>query len=173
MDRNPAAHVMTPRPHRPKRAFRLRVAGAAVGSVLLLGGCGAAEVAQQQVEQAVNSVGESAAAQAETLLNQALSALPGAQQQVSAENRAAFADLRTDLEQINTQAVELLAAPQDLSDAALEPLQDQLAELQASVQQRAESLTGITVEEQQAWADLGQSVQDTAEQVEFLSRLLS
>ena len=73
----------------------MRVAGVAVGSVLLLGGCGAAEVAQQQVEQAVDAVGESAAAQAETLLDEALSTLPGAQAQVSEQNSAAFAELRT------------------------------------------------------------------------------
>jgi hypothetical protein len=148
------------------------VAGAAVGSVLLLGGCGAAEVAQQQVEQAVDAVGESAASRAETLLDDALSSLPGAQLAVSAENRAAFAELRTDLEQVNAQALDLLAAPQDLSAAALEPLQEQLAALQTSVQERAAALTGISVEEQQAWADLAQSVQATADQVGFLAGLL-
>ncbi|HSO05144.1 MAG TPA: hypothetical protein VLQ92_11730 [Candidatus Limnocylindrales bacterium] len=148
------------------------MAGAAVGSVLLLGGCGAVEVAQQQVEQAVDAVGQSAAAQAENLLDEALSTLPGAQAQVSDQNSADFAELRTELEQVNAQALDLLAAPQDLSAAALEPLQEQLAALQASVQQRAATLTGISVEEQQAWADLAQSVQATADQVGFLAGLL-
>ncbi len=101
-----------------------------------------------------------------------LSTLPGAQAQVSAQNRAAFAELRTDLEQVNAQALDLLAAPQDISAAALQPLQEQLAALQASVQQRAAELTGISVEEQQAWADLAQSVQATADQVGFLAGLL-
>ena len=135
-------------------------------------GQGAAEVAQQQLEQAVGTIGESAQAQAAELLDEALGALPGAQLQVSAENRAAFSELRTDLEQVNAQVVSLLSAPQDLSQAALEPLQDRLAALQSSVQQRAESLTGISVEEQQAWADLAQSVQATADQVAFLAGLL-
>ena len=148
------------------------MAGAAVGSVLLLGGCGAADVAQQQVEQAVDAVGQSAAAQAENLLDEALSTLPGAQAQVSDQNSAAFAELRTELEQVNAQALDLLAAPQDLSAAALEPLQEQLAALQATVAQRAAALTGISVEEQQAWADLAQSVQATADQVGFLAGLL-
>ena len=172
MEPNPTANPKPPHPSRSTRTLRLRVAGAAVGSVLLLGGCGAAELAQQQVEQAVDAVGESAAAQAESLLDEALSTLPGAQAQVSAQNRAAFAELRTDLEQVNAQAVALLAAPQDLSAAALEPLQEQLAALQATVAQRAESLTGISVDEQQAWADLAQSVQATADQVGFLAGLL-
>ena len=166
---NPNASPTPPHPSRSTRTLRLRVAGAAVGSVLLLGGCGAAEVAQQQVEQAVDAVGESAAAQAESLLDEAVSTLPGAQAQVSAQNRAAFAELRTDLEQVNAQALDLLASPQDLSAAALEPLQEQLAALQATVAQRAESLTGISVDEQQAWADLAQSVQATADQVGFLA----
>lgn len=148
------------------------MAGAAIGSVLLLGGCSAAEVAQQQVEQAVDAVGESAAAQAEKLLDEALSPLPGAQLQVSAQNRAAFAELRADLEQVNGQVIDLLAAPQDLSQAALEPLQEQLGALQNTVQQRAEALTGISVDEQQAWADLAQSVQTTADQVGLLAGLL-
>ena len=52
------------------------------------------------------------------------------------------------------------------------PLQEQLAELQATVAQRAETLTGISVDEQQAWADLAQSVQATADQVGFLAGLL-
>jgi hypothetical protein len=172
MDPNPNANPKPPHPSRPTRTLRLRVAGAAVGSVLLLGGCGAAEVAQQQVEQAVDAVGQSAAAQAENLLDEALSTLPGAQAQVSDQNSAAFAELRTELEQVNAQALDLLAAPQDLSAAALEPLQEQLAALQASVQQRAATLTGISVEEQQAWADLAQSVQATADQVGFLAGLL-
>jgi hypothetical protein len=169
---NPNASPKPTHPSRSTRTLRLRVAGVAVGSVLLLGGCGAAEVAQQQVEQAVDAVGQSAAAQAETLLNEALSTLPGAQLAVSAENRAAFAELRTNLEQVNGQALDLLAAPQDLSGAALEPLQEQLDALEASVQQRAAALTGISVEEQQAWADLAQSVQATADQVGFLAGLL-
>ncbi len=161
-----------PHPSRSTRTLRLLVAGAAVGSVLLLGGCGAAEVAQQQVEQAVDAVGQSAAAQAESLLGEALSALPGAQAQVSDQNSSAFAELRTELEQVNAQAMDLLAAPQDLSAAALEPLEEQLAALQATVEQRAAALTGISVEEQQAWADLAQSVQATADQVGFLAGLL-
>ncbi|MGB7982216.1 MAG: hypothetical protein WCF36_15650 [Candidatus Nanopelagicales bacterium] len=172
MEPNPTANPKPPHPTRSSRTLRLRVAGAAVGSVLLLGGCGAAEIAQQQVEQAVDAVGESAAAQAENLLDEALSTLPGAQLAVSEENRAAFAELRTDLEQVNAQALDLLAAPQDLSAAALEPLQEQLATLQATVAQRAETLTGISVDEQQAWADLAQSVQATADQVGFLAGLL-
>jgi hypothetical protein len=172
MDPNPAANPRLSRPSRSARTLRMRVAGAAVGSVLLLGGCGAAEVAQQQVEQAVDAVGQSAAAQAENLLNQALSTLPGAQLAVSEENRAAFAELRTELEQVNGQVLDLLAAPQDVSAAALEPLQEQLAALQASVTQRAAGLTGISIEEQQAWADLAQSVQATADQVGFLAGLL-
>ena len=53
-----------------------------------------------------------------------------------------------------------------------EPLQEQLAALRASVQQRAVALTGIPVDEQKAWADLAQSVQTTADQVGFLARLL-
>ena len=169
---NPNASPKPPHPSRHTRTLRLRVAGAAVGSVLLLGGCGAAEVAQQQVEQAVDAVGQSAAAQAENLLDEALSTLPGAQAQVSDQNSAAFAELRTELEQVNAQALDLLAAPQNLSAAALEPLQEQLAELQATVAQRAATLTGISVEEQQAWADLAQSVQATADQVGFLAGLL-
>jgi hypothetical protein len=169
---DPNASPKPPHPSGSTRTLRLRVAGAAVGSVLLLGGCGAAEVAQQQVEQAVDAVGQSAAAQAENLLDEALSTLPGAQAQVSAQNRAAFAELRTDLEQVNGQALDLLAAPQDLSAAALEPLQEQLAALQATVAQRAAALTGISVDEQQAWADLAQSVQATADQVGFLAGLL-
>jgi hypothetical protein len=172
MDPNPAANPRLSRPSRSARTLRMRVAGAAVGSVLLLGGCGAAEVAQQQVEQAVDAVGQSAAAQAENLLNQALSTLPGAQLAVSEENRAAFAELRTELEQVNGQVLDLLAAPQDVSAAALEPLQEQLAALQASVAQRAAGLTGISIEEQQAWSDLAQSVQATADQVGFLAGLL-
>lgn len=172
MDPNSNASPKPPYPSRSTRTLRLCVAGAAVGSVLLLGGCGAAEVAQQQVEQAVDAVGQSAAAQAENLLDEALSTLPGAQAQVSDQNSAAFAELRTELEQVNAQALDLLAAPQDLSAAALEPLQEQLAALQASVQQRAATLTGISVEEQQAWADLAQSVQATADQVGFLAGLL-
>jgi hypothetical protein len=172
MNPNPNANPKPPHPSRSTRTLRLRVAGVAVGSVLLLGGCGAADLAQQQVEQAVDAVGESAAARAETLLDDALSSLPGAQLAVSAENRAAFAELRTDLEQVNAQALDLLAAPQDLSAAAPEPLQEQLAALQTSVQERAAALTGISVEEQQAWADLAQSVQATADQVGFLAGLL-
>ncbi len=169
---NPNASPKPPHPSGSTRTLRLRVAGAAVGSVLLLGGCGAAEVAQQQVEQAVDAVGQSAAAQAENLLDEALSTLPGAQAQVSDQNSAAFAELRTELEQVNAQALDLLAAPQNLSAAALEPLQEQLAALQATVAQRAAALTGISVEEQQAWADLAQSVQATADQVGFLAGLL-
>ena len=169
---NPNASPKPPHPSGSTRTLRLRVAGASVGSVLLLGGCGAAEVAQQQVEQAVDAVGQSAAAQAENLLDEALSTLPGAQAQVSDQNSAAFAELRTELEQVNAQALDLLAAPQDLSAAALEPLQEQLAALQATVAQRAAALTGISVEEQQAWADLAQSVQATADQVGFLAGLL-
>jgi chromosome segregation ATPase len=159
-------------PTRAPRALRLRLAGAAVGGVLLLGGCGVADVAQQQVEQAVDAIGESAATQAETLLDAALSTLPGAQLQVSEENRAVFADLRTELEQVNGQVVDLLAAPEDLSRAALAPLQEELTTLQATVQQRAADLTGISVEEQRAWAALAQSVQATADQVAFLAGLL-
>lgn len=169
---NPNASPKPPHPSGSTRTLRIRVAGASVGSVLLLGGCGAAEVAQQQVEQAVDAVGQSAAAQAENLLDEALSTLPGAQAQVSDQNSAAFAELRTELEQVNAQALDLLAAPQDLSAAALEPLQEQLAALQATVAQRAAALTGISVEEQQAWADLAQSVQATADQVGFLAGLL-
>ena len=172
MEPKPTAIPKPPHPSRSTRTLRMRVAGAAVGSVLLLGGCGAAEMAQQQVEQAVDAVGASAVAQAENLLGEALSTLPGAQTQVSEQNSAAFAELRTDLEQVNAQALDLLSAPQDLSAAALEPLEEQLTALQATVQQRAESLTGISVEEQQAWADLAQSVQATAEQVGFLAGLL-
>ena len=172
MDPNPNTSPKPAHLSRSTRTLRLHVAGAAVGSVLLLGGCGAADVAQQQVEQAVDAVGQSAAAQAENLLNEALSTLPGAQAQVSDQNSAAFAELRTDLEQVNAQALDLLAAPQDLSAAALEPLQAQLAALRARVAQRAESLTGISAEEQQAWADLAQSVQATADQVGFLAGLL-
>jgi hypothetical protein len=172
MDPNQASNPRLSQPSRSARTLRLRVAGAAAGSALLLGGCGAAEVAQQQFEQAVEAVGQSAAAQAETLLDEALSTLPGAQAQVSAQNRAAFAELRTELERVNGQVLDLLAAPQDLSAAALEPLQELLAALQASVQQRAAALTGISVEEQQAWADLAQSVQATSDQVEFLAGLL-
>ena len=168
----PAANPEPQHPTRSKRTLRLRVSGVAVGTVLILGGCGAAEVAQQQVEQAVDAVGESAAAQAEDLLDGALTALPGAQLQVSDQNSAAFAELRTELEQVNAQAIDLLAAPQDLSAAALAPLQEQLAALQASVQERAASLTGISVDEQKAWADLAQSVQTTADQVGFLAGLL-
>jgi hypothetical protein len=148
------------------------VAVAAVGSVLLLGCCGAAKVAQQQVEQAVDAVAASAAGQAETLLDEALSTPPGARARVADQNRAAFAELRTDLEQVNAQVLDLLAAPQNLSAAAREPLQQQLAALQTSVQERAAALTGISVEEQQAWADLAQSVQATADQVGFLAGLL-
>ena len=172
MNPNPTVNPKPPRATRSTRTLRLRVAGAAVGSVLLFGGCGAAEMAQQQVEQAVGAVGESAAGQVENLLDEALSALPSAQAQVSDRNSAAFTELRTELEKVNTQAVALLAAPQDLSAAALEPLQEQLAALQATVAQRAETLTGISVEEQQAWADLAQSVQATADQVGFLAGLL-
>ena len=40
------------------------------------------------------------------------------------------------------------------------------------MQQRAAALTGISVDEQQAWADLAQSVQATADQVGFLAGLL-
>jgi hypothetical protein len=80
--------------------------------------------------------------------------------------------MRTELEQVNAQALDLLAAPQNLSAAALEPLQEQLAALQATVAQRAAALTGISVEEQQAWADLAQSVQATSDQVGFLAGLL-
>jgi hypothetical protein len=130
-----------------------------------------ADVAQQQVEQAVGAIGDSAAAQAETLLDGALSTLPGAQLQVSDENRAAFVELRTDLERVNGQVVDLLAAPEDLSRAALAPLQEQLTALQATAQQRAAELTGISVEEQKAWATLAQSVQATADQVGFLAGL--
>ena len=172
MNPNSTASPKPPHPSRSTRTFRLRVAGAAVGSVLVLGGCGAAERAQQQVEQAVDAVGQSAAAQAENLLDEALSTLPGAQAQVSDQNSAAFAELRTELEQVNAQALDLLAAPQNLSAAALEPLQEQLAALQATVAQRAAALTGVSVEEQQAWADLAQSVQATADQVGFLAGLL-
>lgn len=151
---------------------RRRWAAVAAGAVLLLGGCGAADVAQQQVEQAVDSLGASARAQAESLLDEAVSALPDAQLEVSEANRAAFEDLRRDLEQVNGQVVALLSAPQDLSEAALAPLQEQLAALQASVQQAAAEMTGISVEEQQAWAALGQSVQATADQVAALAGLL-
>jgi DNA mismatch repair ATPase MutL len=143
-----------------------------VAGVLLLGGCGAAEVAQQQLEQAVDTVGASARAQAQDLLNEALTSLPGEQLEVSEANRAAFQDLRMDLEQVNNQVLALLAAPQDLTQAALAPLQDQLAALQASVQQQAAELTGITVAEQQAWATLAESVQTTANQLESLAALL-
>ena len=83
-----------------------------------------------------------------------------------------FAELSTELEQVNAQAIDLLAAPQDLSAAGLAPLQEQLAALQASVQQRAAALTGISVDEQKAWADLAQSVQTTADQVGLLAGLL-
>lgn len=151
---------------------RGRWAGVAVASVLLLGGCGAADVAQQQLEQAVDSVSASARAQAEDLLNETLSSLPGEQMEVSEANRAAFQGLRTDLEEVNSQVLALLAAPQDLTQAALSPLQDQLAGLQASVQDQAAELTGITVAEQQAWATLAQSVQTTATQLESLATLL-
>lgn len=171
MNDNPTTHPRAPRTPRT-RALPVQVAAAGIGAVLLLGGCGAAEVAQQQVEQAVDSVGASAQERAAELLDEALGALPGAQLQVSQENRAAFADLRSDLEQVNSQVMALLTAPQDLSQAALEPLQDRLTALQSSVQQRAESLTGISVEEQQAWADLAQSVQATADQVTLLAGLL-
>jgi hypothetical protein len=101
-----------------------------------------------------------------------LSTLPGAQLQVSDENRAAFVELRTDLERVNGQVVDLLAAPEDLSRAALAPLQEELTALQATAQQRAAELTGISVEEQKAWATLAQSVQATADQVGFLAGLL-
>ena len=156
----------------PVRTRRRRWTAAAIGAVLLLGGCGAADVAGQKAEQAVAAIGGSARAQAESLLDEAVSALPGAQLQVSAENRTAFEDLRADLTAVNRQAVELLAAPQDLSEAALAPLLEQLTALESSVQQRAESLTGISVEEQQAWAELAQSVQATSEQVGSLAALL-
>jgi hypothetical protein len=129
-------------------------------------------VAQQQVEQAVGDLGASARAQAESLLDQAVSTLPGTQLQVSEPNREAFQDLRTDLEQVNGQVVALLTAPQDLSEAAIAPLQDQLAALEALVAQRAAELTGISVEEQQAWGALAQSVQATADQVAALAGLL-
>jgi hypothetical protein len=143
-----------------------------VAGVLLLGGCGAADVAQQQFEQAVDTVGASARAQAEDLLNETLASLSGEQLEVSEANRVAFQDLRTDLEQVNSQVLALLAAPQDLTQAALAPLQDQLAALQASVQEQAAELTGITVAEQQAWATLAESVQATANQLESLAALL-
>ena len=149
-----------------------RWAAVAVAGALLLGGCAAADVAQQQIEQAVDTVGASARAQAQDLLNETLTSLSGDQLEVSEANRDAFQDLRTDLEQVNSQALALLAAPQDLTQAALAPLQDQLAALQASVQEQAAELTGITVEEQQAWATLAQSVQTTATQLESLATLL-
>lgn len=151
---------------------RGRWAAVAVAGVLLVGGCGPADVAQQQLEQAVDAVGASARAQAEDLLNETLSSLPGEQLEVSEANRAAFQDLRTDLEQVNSQVLALLAAPQDLTQAALAPLQDKLAALQASVQEQAAELTGISVAEQQAWATLAQSVQTTATQLESLATLL-
>lgn len=151
---------------------RLRWAAAAVAGALLLGGCGAADVAQQQLEQAVDTVGASARAQAQDLLNETLASLSGEQLEVSEANRVAFQDLRTDLEQVNSQVLALLAAPQDLTQAALAPLQDQLGALQASVQDQAAELTGITVAEQQAWATLADSVQATANQVESLATLL-
>lgn len=169
---NPTENPWMLDPSRATRGPQRRLASAAVGAILLLGGCGAADVAQQQVEQAVASLGQSATDEAQRLLDQAVSALPGAQAQISEENRAAFVELRTKLEQLNTQALDLLAAPQDLSAAALEPLQEQLTALQTSVQERAAGLTGISVEEQQAWADLAQAVQATADQVGFLAGLL-
>ena len=172
MEPNPTESQKNPDPSRATRAPRPFLATAAVGAVLLFGGCGVADVAQQQVEQAADAVGQSAKAQAQKLLDEAVSALPGAQAQVSTENRAAFAELRTDLEQVNTQALDLLATPENLSAAALKPLQEQLSKLQASVQAQSAALTGITVEEQQAWADLAQSVQATADQVGFLAGLL-
>lgn len=158
-------------PHRQRPARRRWVAAAA-GAALLLGGCSAADVAQQQVEQAVDALGASARAEAESLLDEAVDALPAAQLQVSEPNRAAFEELRADIEQVNGQVLALLAAPQDLSEAALAPLQEQLATLQASVQQRAAELTGVSVEEQQAWATLAQSLQATADQVATLAELL-
>jgi chromosome segregation ATPase len=172
MDADLASGMTTLHLQRSTRPSRLRWAAAATGAVLLLGGCGAADVAKQQVEQAVDSIASSARAQAEALLDEARSALPDAQLQVSDENRAAFEDLRTDLEQVNERVVELLAAPQDLSEAALAPLQEQLAALQSSIQQRTAELTGISASEQQAWAALAQSVQATAEQVGALVGLL-
>ncbi len=172
MDHHWAPPTRNAAANRHTRPLRLRAAGAAVGAVLLLGGCGAADLAQQQVEQAVDAVAESARAQAEEALEGALGRLPDAQLQVSEDNRAAFTELRTGLEQVNAKVLALLAAPQDLSRAALEPLDEQLAELQASAQEKAASLTGVSVAEQEAWADLGQAIQATADQVGALANLL-
>lgn len=159
-------------PAHPKNRSRARWAAAALAGALLLGGCGAADVAQEQLEQAVDSIGASARAQAQDLLNEALDALPGEPGQISPANRAAFEDLRGDLEQVNGQVLALLAAPGQLTQAALAPLQAELDALQASVQEQAAELTGISVAEQRAWATLAQSVQVTADQVESLAARL-
>jgi DNA repair exonuclease SbcCD ATPase subunit len=116
-------------------------------------------------------VAESARAEAERLLDEATSSLPDGQL-VSEENRAAFEDLRGQLEQVEQRVAEVLAAPEELSAAALAPLQAQLDELEASVRQRAEQLTGITAAEQEAWADLAQSVGRAADQLGAVGNLL-
>jgi chromosome segregation ATPase len=150
----------------------LAVAGAATALTLLLGGCGAAqEQLEQGLEQGVGAVAESARAEAERLLDEATSSLPDGQL-VSEENRAAFEDLRGQLEQVERRVAEVLAAPEELSAAALAPLQAQLDELEASVRQRAEQLTGITAAEQEAWADLAQSVGRAADQLGAVGNLL-
>lgn len=157
---------------RSRRRTPLAVAGAAAALTLLLGGCGAAqEQLEQGLEQGVGAVAESARAEAERLLDEATSPLPDGQL-VSEENRAAFEDLRGQLEQVEQRVAEVLAAPEELSAAALAPLQAQLDELEASVRQRAEELTGITAAEQEAWADLAQSVGRAADQLGAVGNLL-
>lgn len=80
------------------RALRLGMAAVAVGALLVSGGCGAAETAQQKYEQVAGNVAASAAAQVEGLLDRAMSGLPEAQAQISEQNRSTFVDVRTELE---------------------------------------------------------------------------
>ncbi|HEX6888768.1 MAG TPA: hypothetical protein VF143_11730 [Candidatus Nanopelagicales bacterium] len=155
-------------PARPRR-LPLLVASAATAAALLLGGCAAA---QEQVGRVAEDLGASAQAEAQRLLDEATGALLPAEGQVAGERRADFRELRLDLERLESQVIALLAAPQDLSAAALEPLQQQLDALEASVRERAAAVTGISAAEQQAWADLASRVQAAAEQVSGFASLL-
>jgi chromosome segregation ATPase len=159
-------------PRTGRRRIPLAAAGAAAALALLLGGCGAAqEQLEQGLEQGVGAVAESARAEAERLLDEATSTLPDAAQ-VSEENQAAFAELRGQLEAVEEQVTAVLAAPEDLSAAALAPLQEQLTQLEASVQERAAELTGVSVTEQEAWAELARSAGRAADQLGAVASLL-
>lgn len=151
--------------HRAPQRFAAILAGGA----LLLGGCSAAE---QRVDEAIGAVEGSLRGEADRLLERITSSLPMSEDAVSEENRAAFRQLREDLEQVEGRVVRLLAAPDEITAEAVSSLRSRVADVEAAVEQRVEQATGISAGEQQAWRALAESAAAIGEQLQSLANLV-